>query len=86
MNRDQVADLLKVMSTYDAREITDVAVDAWHWQARNADWDYPTAAAAVQTFYGWVGEEAITWRDTKQPRPILPVDITAFHELKWLVS
>lgn len=86
MNRDEVRVLLDLMSTYDAREVTDVAVHAWKVQADRGRWDFQVAVHAVSAFYEWAEEDPITWSCGHGPRPILPADINAFHEIDAVTS
>lgn len=85
MNRQQVRELLRLISSYDGREVTELAVGAWHENAIRCGWDEDTARDAVRLFYGDSEDAPILWGDgpvVGTPRPVLPYDINAFAALR----
>ena len=87
MSRDDIEEMLSIIARFDGRKITPTAVDAWGMQSAVGNWDRDGAIAAVQAFYEWSAEEPAMWPNVPgEPRPILPVDVTTFVQMRRLMD
>jgi hypothetical protein len=80
MNRDQVVQLLQVVTAYDNRKLDQVLVAAWNESATRGHWEFEPALNAVHDHYAgstaWIMPGHVTERikaKSRQPAPAAEV-------------